>query len=172
MKEKTYKNISLALTLVTLLYFLLILFLKISLIGFWTDIICATVLIYSNFRALRRINKVFLRNTLFSLNVLYSVILFITTLSTLHRADSFYFIEVDGRLFNAYVQRGFSLPPCSDNLSITETSKCFPFFEKGKFYESKFIDFEVIETDGTGTDKEKIKSLKWYIKNEVIKKNK
>ncbi len=172
--NKIYKNISVLLTILVATYIILKGFLNFSLIGVWTEVICLMILVYFTFKALYKIENRIIKGIICFFNSLYIIIILLylvgTFLGTLYRNDTFYFIEVENRLFNAYVYRPFALPPTSDKLTISETSVFYPFLEIPKWSEGKFIDFEVIETDGTGTKEEKIATLKrciqYMIKNE------
>ncbi len=170
-----YKNISTILTLLTATCIILKIFSGFSLIGMWTEVICLTLLVYCAFKTRHRIKKPIIKGIIYFVNSLSAIIIVLaflgTLMSTMYRNESFYFIEVENRLFNAYVYRPFALPPSSDKLIISETSLFYPFLEKPKWYEGKFIDFEIIETDGTGTKKEKLNDLKRYIQYRIKNEN-
>ncbi|MDP8175382.1 hypothetical protein [Phocoenobacter skyensis] len=173
--NKIYKNISIILTVLTAVYMMSMIFLGISLIGFWTDIICLMLLVYFTFKERYKIETGVVKGIVCFINTLYSLIILVyfigAIMSTFYRNDSFYFIKVDDRLFNAYVYRPFTLPPSSDALIISETSLFYPFLERRKWYNRKFINFEVIETDGTGTKEEKLDNLKRYIQYKIKNEN-
>ncbi len=170
------KNTPIILTILIAIYIILKALFNFSLIGVWTEIICLIIFVYFTFKTRHKTDNGIIKGIVCCFNSLYVIVILLyligTFLGTLYRNDTFYFIEVENRLFNAYVYRPFALPPTSDKLTISETSIFYPFLEIPKWYEGKFIDFEVIETDGNGTKDEKIATLKRHIQYMIKNENK
>ncbi len=167
LKQKILKSIP----LITIIYFLFMIFLGISWVGFWTDALCSTILIYFSFKSVKILKNGALKVVVCILNLLYIPLFLLWSLGVLTTNPSLdenhYYIKVDNRLFNAYASHNMGLLPRS-NLLITETFIFCPFVEIDRFYTGRFDDFDVIETDGD--ESEKIPVLKWYIKAKIIDK--
>ena len=84
---------------------------------------------------------------------------------------SFYYVNVDGRLFNAYFKPVGAYAGGEGNFWITETPKYFPTIEIEKFYNRTVLwDFSATEWEGEPIDQNKV--VKSYIKDEIIDKEK
>ncbi len=103
----------------------------------------------------------------YGLSSLYIIIFIIWSFGMLmvqpFNDENYYYIKMDDRLFNAYASHTASLPSRS-NLLITETFIFCPFLEVNKFYIDNFYDFD-------GNKAEKMSTLKHYIENEIIDKD-
>ncbi len=168
LKQKILKSIP----LITIIYFFFLIVLGISWVGFWTDALCSAILIYFSCKSVKTLKNGALKVFVCILNLLYIPLfllwLLAVSMSNPSLDENYYYIKVDGRLFNAYVSTR-SLPT-RDSLKITETFIFCPFVEIDRFYTGRFYDFEVIETEGDKS--EKIPTLKHYIQSEIIDKGK
>ncbi len=168
LKQKILKSIP----SITIIYFFCMIVLGISWVGFWTDALCSAILIYFSCKAVKILKNGALKVVVSILNLLYIPLfllwLLAVSMSNPSLDENYYYIKVDGRLFNAYVSTR-SLPT-RDSLKISETSIFCPVLEIKQFYTARFLDFEVIKSDGYESDK--IPTLKRYIQSEVIDKGK
>lgn len=165
---KQYLQILLKLTpLLSIIYFLSMIFLGISWVGFWTDVLCSVILIYFSYKSVTTFEDTVTRVFVYGLSSLYIIIFIIWSFGMLmvqpFNDENYYYIKMDDRLFNAYASHTASLPSRS-NLLITETFIFCPFLEVNKFYIDNFYDFD-------GNKAEKMSTLKHYIENEIIDKD-
>lgn len=171
----------LIITVFTAVYLLIVLFTDISLTGYWTDIIFSLVLVTATLLIVfkRKTEKLWLTLTLRTLTVLSSVVVFGLlglNLITIGGFDtfkmrSFYFQNVEGRLFNAYFKPVGAYSGGEGNFWITESIKFFPIFEYQVYYKHAILwDFRNDEWEGQTVDQYEV--VKSYIKDEVIEKGK
>ena len=169
------------LTIFTTAYLLTVLLTDISLVGYWTDIIFSITLVSFGLWTVFKIksDKTRLTIMLRTLTISSSVVVFgLLGLNLINpfawdtfKMRSFYFVNVDERLFNAYFTPVGAYAGGEGNFWITETPKYFPIIEIEKFYERTVLwDFSATEWEGEPIDQNKV--VKSYIKDEIIDKEK
>lgn len=80
---------------------------------------------------------------------------------------SFYWIDVDDRIFNAYFQPVGAHSGGEGNFWITESPTYFPVIEEAVYYKHAILwNFGTKEFDGQSVDQNEI--VRSYIKDEVI----
>lgn len=166
-------NAQIIVTLFFPLYLSTVFFTKISLVGFWTDIIFSILL---SITALFIVFKNIVRELwLRVINIFCSLIVFILLalnfanpfVSDTFKLRSFYFISVDGRLFNAYFKPVGAYAGGMGNFWISETPKYLPVIE-WEVYWDRTVDYDFNEDNFDGEPIDNI--VRNYIKYEVIDK--
>jgi len=159
---------------------LTVLFTDFSLTGFWTDVIFsillsvfALILVFKNKTYSR-----WLTWTLRGSNIICSLIVFGLILLNLInpfaldtlKLRSFYFQQVDGRVFNAYFKPVGAYSGGYGNFWISETPKYLPIIEWRVYWDrTVHHDFRADTFDGEPIDNYEV--VKSHIKDEVIDKN-
>ena len=87
------------------------------------------------------------------------------------KLHSFYFIRLEGRIFNAYFKPVGAYSGGEGNFWITETPIFFPIIEKEVYYEHAVLhNFNIDTLEGKPTNNgERVRS---YIQSEIIDKEK
>ena len=154
----------------SILYLLIVLFTHISLTGFWTDVIFSIIAIGLIFKNIG--GKQWLVYTFITIYLFYYLFEKINPfISDTFLMRSFYFQNVDGRLFNAYFKPVGAYSGGQGNFWITESPKYFPIIEKEIYYERAVLqDFGDDTFEGEPIDN--YQEVKNYIKREVIDKQK
>ncbi len=171
-------KISIAATQVLVSYLAVLYFTDFSLVGFWTDIICVLLLTVSSFLLAfnGRIEKSFgvllwrLLNMALAVGVMgyLGMKLFDPITWDTFKLRSFYYQEVDGRLFNAYFKPVGAYAGGEGNLWITETPTMFPIMERQVYYKAGVLhDFASDTFDGQPIDN--YAAIRGVIENEVIR---
>lgn len=162
-------------------YLAVVLLTRISLTGFWTDIIFSVLLSIVALRLVfkSKANKLWLTIALKTTNLLCSLIVFgllghniinSFVLDTL-KLRSFYYQSVNGRLFNAYFKPVGSYSGGYGNFWITESPKYFPLIEWSVYWErAVHHDFNDDTFEGQRIDNYEV--VRSYIKEEVYNKQK
>lgn len=169
------------LSIFTIGYLQTVLFTDMSLVGYWTDIIISILLVSISLWAVIKVKSetTGLAFTLKTLTVLSSVVVFgllglnlITPFTwDIFKIRSFYYEDVDGRLFNAYFKPVGAYSGGEGNFWITETFKYLPVLEIERYYEHAILwDFRDSEFDGQAVNQEEI--VRAYIRDEIIEKEK
>ena len=169
------------LTILTAIYLLIVLFTGYSLTGYWTDIIISLVLVTITLIVVfkRKTEKQWKTILLRAIAILCSVVVYgLLGLSLINpfswdtlKMRSFYFQEVDGRLFNAYFKPVGAYAGGEGNFWITESPIYFPLIEIQKYYDRTVLwNFRVDEWDGQPIDQNGV--VKSYIIDEIIEKGK
>ena len=157
------------------IYLMTVLLTNISLVGYWTDVVFsvlfslfALILTFKN-----STEELWLTYILRTSNIICTLIVFVSLgLNAINpffqdtlKTRSFYFQQVDSRLFNAYFKPVGSYAGGYGQFWITETPKYFPIIEWQVYYDST-VDWDFSDDNYDGQDTYKV--VKGYIKNEVI----
>lgn len=168
-------------TLVILLFFYLVTsaVTDFSLTGFWTDIVFSIA--FSLFVLItiykKKTNEFWLTITLRTIAVICSTAVSLFLLGSIFfsfgwdfsKLRNFYFVRVDGRLFNAYFKPVGSYSGGEGNFWITESSIFCPIFERQVYYEHAVLhNFNDDTWEGKNIDNYEI--VKTYIRDEIIDK--
>ena len=158
-------------------YLGIVLLTKISLVGFWTDIIASlsfsTLTIWFLFHDHSE-NSWYTRITKTVNSVCVFIVLGISSLYSLNpfsydtlKMRSFYFQSVNERLFNAYFKPVGSYSGGYGNFWITETPKYFPLIE-WQIYQDRAVqhDFNKDRFEDQPVDNNEV--VRYYIKEKVI----
>jgi len=160
------------LTIVTAIYLLIVLFTDFSLTGYWTDIIFSFALVTITLKVVfkRKTEKQWKTILLRTIAILCSIVVYgFLVLNLINpfswdtfKMRSFYFQEVDGRLFNAYFKPVGAYAGGEGNFWITESPIYFPLIEIQKYYDRTVLwNFRVDEWDGQPVDQNEV--VKSYI---------
>ena len=85
------------------------------------------------------------------------------------KTRSFYCLNVDGRLFNAYFKPFGAYSGGEGDFWITESFKYFPIIETEKYYEHSILwDFRDSEFDGQPVNQEEM--VKAYVRDKILEK--
>lgn len=163
----------LLLTILFVVYLATVLLTDISLTGFWTDVIFSVLLSILSLKLSFRNKGITLKiaNILCSLTVFGLIGLHLShpfALDTF-KLRSFYYLSVEGRLFNAYFKPVGAYAGGYGNFWITETSPYLPIIERRVYWErTVHHDFNDDRFDGEPIDNYAV--VRSYIKAEVIDK--
>lgn len=169
------------LTICTTAYLLTVCLTNISLVGYWTDILLSVILVSAGIWFGTKLNspKTWLSVTSKTVNILSFAVVFgllghnlINPFSwdTL-KTESFYCVEVEGRLFQAYFRPVGAYEGGEGNFWITESPIYFPIIEVEKMYDRTVTwDFSATEWEGEPIDQKAV--VKNYIQEEVIDQEK
>jgi hypothetical protein len=165
----------------TILYLIIVLFTDFSFTGFWTDIIFSLSITIITLKVVfkRKTEKVWITVLIRSIGILcFAVVYGLLGLNLINpfswdtfKMRSFYFQEVEGRLFNAYFKPVGAYSGGEGNFWITESPIYFPLIEHRKFYDRTIHwNFRVDEFDGSPVNQNEV--VKSYVKDEIIEKEK
>ena len=169
------------LTLFTTVYLATVLLTDISLTGYWSDIIFSILLVSIGLLTVFKLKsqKTWLNTSLKTLTIICSVVVYgLVGLNLINpfawdtfKMKSFYFENVNGRLFNANFKPVGAYAGGEGVFWITESPKLLPFIEIEKYCDGAVLwDFRITEWEGDPVDQTEV--LKNYILDEVIEKEK
>ncbi|KAA2238758.1 hypothetical protein F0L74_21320 [Chitinophaga agrisoli] len=159
-------------------YLCVIIFTDISLTGFWTDIICFSLLFTLTevflFRRGDGSRRSITLRRFIGVAVAGALVFFVFQFTNPFMIDtfklrSFYFQNVDGRLFNAYFKPVGSYSGGYGNFWITETPAYFPFVEWEVYY-NRTVDWDFDDDNFDGQPVDNYEVVRSYIRSEVINK--
>ncbi len=167
------------LTIFITVYLLTVFLTDISLVGYWTDIIFSIILVSFGLLTVFRSKskKTWLILTIKTLTIASSIVVFgLLGLNLINpiawdtfKMRSFYYENVDGRLFNAYFKPVGAYAGGEGSFWITETPKYFPIIEIEKFYNRTVLwDFRATEWEGEPIDQNAV--VNSCIQEDVIDK--
>lgn len=170
-----YKYNQIILTLIIIIYFYLEVFLRISLIGIWSDIIVLIFLLIISFKSLLRFKKGILKFFLYIINIFFVFLITIAILSIsltidCNKVQSFYFEKIDNRVFNVYYYPESKIFNRGGSLSIKEVVPFCPLLEKEIYHESKFWEFINNGTDSIEHKEKNKLFIRDYISVQVMNK--
>jgi hypothetical protein len=167
------------LAIFTTVYLVTVLLTDISLTGYWTDIIFSILLVSIGLLTVfkSKSNKSWLNFLLRTSTIIYSIFVFgLVGLNLIDpfardifKMKSFYFENVNGRLFNANFKPVGAYARGEGVFWITESPKFLPIIEIEKYFDRAVLwDFKLTEWDGEPIDQNEV--LKDYIQDKVIEK--
>jgi hypothetical protein len=164
------------LTICFAVYLATVLLTDISLTGFWTDVIFSVLL---SGVALRLAFRGKLTLVLKTINILCSlIVLGLLGLNLINpfardtfKLRSFYYLPVNGRLFNAYFKPVGAYSGGYGNFWITETPRYFPLIE-WRVYWDRTVHHDFNDDTFEGEQIDNYEVVRNYIKDEVVNKQK
>jgi len=164
----------------TAIYLIIVISTDISLTGYWSDILFSMIIVIITLKVNFTSSNEKRWKTLLSrsISVLCSILVF--GLIALHlitpfsqnsfKMRSFYFENIDERLFNAYYKPVGAYAGGQGSFWITESPVYFPVIEIQKYYNpTVHWDFRIKEWEGKPVDQQE--EVRDYIKNEILKQN-
>lgn len=163
------------------LYLSCVTFTKVSLVGYWTDIIFSIIivlvvgrLVLFTKREKHWLSQVLRGITIASIIYIFGL-LFLNLINSFAwdtlKMKSFYYQNIDERLFNAYFKPVGSYAGGEGSFWITESPKYFPIIEIEKHYDRTVLwDFRIKEWEGEPINQNNV--VKSYVKDEIINKGK
>lgn len=165
------------LTLFTTVYLATIILTDLSLTGYWTDLVFSILLVSLGLSIIikQRTLNTSLSSFFKTLTILCSIV--IIGLIAINLIDpfswnrfkikSFYYEQVNGRLFNAYFKPVGSYSGGEGIIRISESPKYLPFIEIQKHHDGAVLwDFSRTEWEGEPVDQNEV--LRNYILDEII----